>query len=53
MDKTVEPIELNDDELAAVAGGVTAPSSNSVTNSFINSGNFATSNSTTTNSTVG
>jgi hypothetical protein len=49
----LEPVELNDDELAAVAGGFSVTTTNStVTNSFNNSGNISLTNSTLTNSTV-
>ena len=49
----LDPVELNDDELAAVAGGFSVTNTNStVSNSFNNSGNIALSNSTLTNSTV-
>jgi hypothetical protein len=50
----LEPVELNDDELAAVAGGFTVTSANSTfTNSLNNSGNIALTNSTISNSMVG
>jgi hypothetical protein len=43
----LEPVELNDDELAAVAGGFALSISNStVTNSQNNSGNVTISNAT-------
>ena len=49
----LHPVELNDDELAAVAGGFTVTTTNSmVSNSLNNAGNIALSNSTVTNSTV-
>ena len=49
----LDPVELNDDELAAVAGGFSVTSTNSsFTNSLNNSGNIALSNSTISNSTV-
>jgi hypothetical protein len=49
----LEPVELNDDELAAVAGGFSVTTTNStVTNSFNASGNISLTNSTLTNSTV-
>ena len=55
MDKyELDPVELNDDELAAVAGGFTVTATNSTfTNSFNNSGNIALSNSTVSNSMIG
>jgi hypothetical protein len=50
----LDPVELNDDELAAVAGGFSVTSTNStVSNSFNGSGNITLSNSTLTNSAVG
>ena len=50
----LEPVELNDDELAAVAGGFSVSATNStITNSLNNSGNITLTNSTLTNSTVG
>jgi hypothetical protein len=50
----LDPVELNDDELAAVAGGFSVTSTNStVSNSFNGSGNITFSNSTLTNSAVG
>jgi hypothetical protein len=55
MEKFVElePVELNDAELAAVAGGFTVTTGNgTVTNSFNNSGNVALTNSTLTNSSI-
>ena len=54
MDKyELDPVELNDDELAAVAGGFSVISTNSnFTNSFNNSGNIALTNSTISNSNV-
>ena len=49
----LEPVELNDDELATVAGGFSVTSTNSTfTNSLNNSGNVALTNSTISNSTV-
>jgi bacteriocin-like protein len=49
----LEPVELNDNELAAVAGGFSVTSTNSTfTNSFNNSGNIALTNSSISNSTV-
>jgi hypothetical protein len=49
----LDPVELNDDELAAVAGGFSVTSTNSTfTNSFNASGNITLSNSTISNSTV-
>jgi hypothetical protein len=48
-----DPVELNDDELAAVAGGFSVTNTNStVTNSFNGSGNVSLSNSSITNSSV-
>jgi hypothetical protein len=48
-----EPVELNDDELAAVAGGFSVTATNSsFTNSFNNSGNVTLTNSTVTNSMI-
>jgi hypothetical protein len=42
----LNPVELNDDELAAVAGGFTVTTTNSmVSNSFNNSGNITLTNS--------
>jgi len=53
LDTNIEPIELTDDELKAVAGGFSVTSTNSTfTNSFNNSGNISLSNSTISNSTV-
>jgi hypothetical protein len=55
MEKFVElePVELNDAELAAVAGGFTVTTGNgAVSNSFNNSGNVALNNSTLTNSSI-
>jgi ABC-type uncharacterized transport system permease subunit len=53
-DIALEPVELNDDELAAVAGGFSVTSTNSTfTNSLNGSGNIALTNSTISNSTVG
>ena len=55
MEKLInlEPVELNDDELAAVAGGFSVSATNStVTNSLNNSGNVSLTNSTISNSTV-
>jgi hypothetical protein len=49
-----EPVELNDAELAAVAGGFSVTTTNaSVTNSLNNSGNVALTNSSVSNSTIG
>jgi hypothetical protein len=49
----LEPVELNDAELVAVAGGFSVTTTNaSVTNSFNNSGNVALTNSSISNSTV-
>ena len=50
----LEPVELNDDELAAVAGGFSVTATNSsVTNSLNNSGNISLTNSSIgSNSTV-
>lgn len=49
----LEPVELNDDELAAVAGGFSVTLTNSTsTNSFNGSGNLTVTNSTLTNSTI-
>jgi hypothetical protein len=43
----LEPVELNDDELAAVAGGFSVTATNStITNSLNNSGNISLTNST-------
>jgi hypothetical protein len=58
MEKYLEPIELNDAELAAVAGGFSVSQSNStLSNSFNNSDigdtSVAQSNSTISNSTIG
>ena len=51
---SLEPVELNDDELAAVAGGFSVTSTNSsITNSLNNSGNISLTNSSIGNSTVG
>jgi hypothetical protein len=56
MEKFVElePVELNDAELAAVAGGAFSVNTTnaSVSNSFNGSGNVAVSNSSITNSSV-
>jgi DUF4097 and DUF4098 domain-containing protein YvlB len=54
MDKyELDPVELNDDELAAVAGGFSVTSINSTfANSLNNSGNIALTNSTISNSNV-
>jgi hypothetical protein len=51
----LEPVELNDDELAAVAGGFSVSSTNStITNSLNNSGNISLTNSSIgNNSSVG
>ena len=51
----LEPVELNDDELAAVAGGFSVTATNStITNSLNNSGNISLTNSMIgSNSTVG
>jgi hypothetical protein len=51
----LEPVELNDDELAAVAGGFSVTSTNSTfTNSLNNSGNISLTNSSIgSNSSVG
>jgi hypothetical protein len=51
----LEPVELNDDELAAVAGGFSVSSTNSTTtNSLNNSGNVSLTNSSIgNNSSVG
>jgi hypothetical protein len=52
-DIVLDPVELNDDELAAVAGGFSVTSTNStITNSLNNSGNVALTNSTLTNSSI-
>jgi hypothetical protein len=55
MEKLIElePVELNDDELAAVAGGFSVTATNStITNSLNNSGNISLTNSTISNSMV-
>jgi hypothetical protein len=55
MEKFVElePVELNDAELGAVAGGFSVISTNSAfTNAFNNSGNIALTNATVTNSSI-
>lgn len=55
MDKLIElePVELNDDELAAVAGGFSVTLTNSsTTNSLNNSGNLTFTNSAVSNSTI-
>jgi hypothetical protein len=55
MEKFVElePVELNDAELAAVAGGFTVTTGNgAVSNSFNNAGNVALTNSSLTNSSI-
>jgi hypothetical protein len=55
MEKLIElePVELNDDELAAVAGGFSVTVTNAtVTNSLNNSGNISLTNSSISNSTV-
>jgi len=55
MEKLIElePVELNDDELAAVVGGFSVTSTNSTfTNSFNASGNVTVSNSTFNNSSI-
>jgi hypothetical protein len=55
MNTSIEPIELTDDELKAVAGGsfsVTATNS-TVANSFNNVANISLTNSSISNSTVG
>ena len=50
----LEPVELNDAELAAVAGGLSVSQTNSnITNSINNSGNVAVTNASISNSTVG
>ena len=52
-DMLLEPVELNDDELAAVAGGqVTVTLTNSLNNSLNNSFNVSLTNSTISNSFV-
>ena len=50
----LEPVELNDDELAAVAGGFSLMAINSTfTNALNNSGNIRLTNSHVNNSSVG
>ena len=53
LDTSIEPIELTDDELKAVAGGFAVTGTNSsFANSFNNSGNISLTNSSISNSAV-
>ena len=53
--ENIEPVELNDAELAAVAGGfsVSIGANSTLANAFNNSGNITLTNATVSNSAIG